>query len=115
MHARNCAVRGAAFLGKKFALATLQRVIGERYAWVAALLRAVMHQAVFADVEVARTRAAPPVVFEALRNIALKFVNAREGLLTQRHNLVKNLLLARTEGFQLAVMVVDDSHGGCKS
>src|SRR5437763_14199890 len=60
------------FLGFVLAVEVGLRVVGERDAGRAALLRAVMHEAVFADVEIARARAATPVVRSPLREVLLK-------------------------------------------
>jgi hypothetical protein len=40
-----------------------------------------MYQAVLADIEIARTGPAPPVVLASLRDIVLEIVQARERLL----------------------------------
>ena len=55
-------------------LTSSRGVFGERHAGVAALLRAVVHQAVFADIEVARAGAAAPVVGPALGDGFLELV-----------------------------------------
>src|SRR5580658_8074756 len=60
MHARHRATRGTALLREKFAVALLVSVLRQRDAGVAALLRAIMHQAILANVEIARAGAAPP-------------------------------------------------------
>ncbi len=54
-------------------------VLGEGDAGIAALLGAVVDQAVFADVEVARAGAAAPVVGHAVGDGFLKLVEARVG------------------------------------
>ena len=81
VHARNCAARGAAFLRQKLALPLLVGVIFERNARVPALLRAIMNKAVLADIEIARTSAATPVVLASFRDVVLKIVQPRERLL----------------------------------
>src|SRR6202044_120038 len=101
MHAGYRTTRSAALLREKFAVALLVGILRQRNAGVAALLRAVMHQAVLADVEIARAGAASPVVLQALGDIVLELIDAREGLLAQRHNLFENFLLARTQRLQL--------------
>ena len=68
----------------------------ERNARIAALLRTIMHQAILADVEVARAGAAAPVVLLAARDVVLKSIDAREGLLFQRHDLFENFPLSRS-------------------
>src|SRR4029077_14397192 len=71
VYARHRAVRCAALLGEKFAANVFHRVVLQRCAGKSALLRAVVHQPVFADVYVTRARAASPLVRLAMRNIVL--------------------------------------------
>ena len=106
------ATRGAAFFGKKLAVALLVRILHQRNAGIAALLGAIMDQTVFANVEVARASAAAPVVFFTARDVVLEFIDAREGLFFERDNFLEDFLLARSQRLQLAVMVVQDSHRG---
>src|SRR5215471_19805851 len=105
MHAGNSAPRRAAFLGQKLAMAPLARVLGERNAGISTLLRTVMHQPVFANVQVARARAAAPIVLASGGNIALETVDARERTLPERHDLLENGLLFGTQRLELAVAV----------
>ena len=80
------AVGRAAFGGQELALHVGGGVFGDRHAGVAALLGAVVHQAVLADVEVARTGAAAPVVGPPLRDRFLELVELRVvGLLPVAH------------------------------
>jgi hypothetical protein len=88
------AARGAALFCKKFAMALLVSVLHQRDARVSALLRTIMDQAVFANIEIARACAAAPVVFFPARDIVLKFIDPREGLFLERNNLLENFLLA---------------------
>ena len=60
--AGNRAVRSAGFFCQIFAVHVLTRVFLELNRGIAALLRTVMHQPVFADIEIARTRATAPLV-----------------------------------------------------
>src|SRR5579864_1327225 len=53
MHAGDGAIGSAGFCSQKFALNVANGVVGEGRSGIAALLRAVMHQAVFADIKVA--------------------------------------------------------------
>src|ERR1017187_3774944 len=71
------ALWGAAFRGEEFAFYVGGGVLGQRNAGIAALLRAVVHQAVFADVEVARAGAAAPVVRLARGDCRLEVIEAR--------------------------------------
>src|SRR5580704_1719448 len=106
MHAGYRATRSTALLREKFAVPLLVSVLRQRNAGVAALLRAIMHQAIFADVEIARAGATSPVVLQPLGDVVLELINAREGLLAERHNLFENFLLARAQRLQLAIVVV---------
>src|SRR6185369_11381176 len=86
---------------------------------MAALLRTVVHQAVLADIEVARAGAAPPLVRLAIRQVVLKAANPRIEILEDlpgpvdggRH-LVVNLALDRSERLEAARPVVDDADRG---
>src|SRR5271156_450000 len=95
VHAGHGAARGTGFFGEEFAVALLIGVFHDRNARIAALLRAVVDQAVFADVEIARACAAAPVVFPAARDVVLEFIYAREGLFFERDNFFENFLFAR--------------------
>jgi len=105
----------ACFLGEIFAIAPLIGVIGQGNARIAALLRAVMHEAILADVEVARAGAASPFVFQALSNVVLELIHAREGALAERHNLFKNFPFALAQRLKLAVAVVQNANCGRES
>jgi len=109
VHAGHGAARGAGFFGKEFAVTLLVGVLHDRNAGIAALLRAIVDQAVFADVEIARAGTAAPIVFLAARDVVLEFVDAREGLFFQRDNFLENFLLARVQRFELAVVIVQDA------
>src|SRR5580658_2068803 len=115
MHAGYRTTRSAALLGEKFAVALLIGILRQRNAGVAALLRAVMHQTVLADVKIARAGATSPVVLQPLSDIVLELIDAREGLLAQRHNLFENFLLPRAQRLELAVVVVQNPHGRSES
>src|ERR1700733_10366966 len=51
VHAGDSAVRGTGFLGEVFALQVGFGVLRERNPWIAALLRAIVHQPVFTNVQ----------------------------------------------------------------
>ena len=74
MDAADGAVGGAAFGGEEFALDVGGGVVGEGNAGVAALLAAVVDEAVFANIEIARAGAAAPVVGAALGDGFLELV-----------------------------------------
>src|SRR6185312_14946368 len=115
MHARHRAV-GRARLGAAVLPPDVRdRVLGQRDTGMAALLRAVMHQAVFADVEVAAAGAALPAIGLGLGDVVLKLVEPREAALPQPlHLLIDGRFLGR-ERQQLAMAVVDDPHRGNKT
>ena len=104
-------MRGASLLGKELAIPAFEGVFRKRNAGITALLRAIVNQAVFANIEVARARAATPIVLEASRDIVLEAVHARKRALTQRHDLFENLRLTRSERLQLTVSIVNDADG----
>ena len=81
VHARNRAARGAALLRQKLALPLLIGIIFQWNARVPTLLRAIMNEAVLADIQIARTGPAPPVVLASLCNVVLEIVQARERFL----------------------------------
>ena len=109
MHARYGAARSAALLCKKFALALLGGIIGEGNARVTPLLRAVVHQALFANVKITGAGPASPMVLAAGGDIVLKTVHAREGTLAERHDFLEDFAFARAQRLQLAVAVVKDA------
>src|SRR5882724_1342756 len=88
MHAGNRAMRRARFLGEIFAADVLYGVLLKRNRWVATLLRAVVHQSVFADVEISRTCAAAPRVRTAQSYIVLERIDTREAALLEIFHLV---------------------------
>src|SRR6185437_7663268 len=75
MNARDGAVRGARFFRVELTMAPLGRVLRERDAGVAALLRAIMNEAVLAYIQVARTGSTAPVVFPPRGDIVLKRIH----------------------------------------
>src|SRR5689334_11676789 len=77
VHAADGAARAAGLLCQELALYIGGGVLRQRSRGEAALLAAVVHQTVFADVEIASTGAAAPVVGLAVRNRFLKVVEAR--------------------------------------
>src|ERR1051326_2225443 len=109
MHARHGAVRGAGFFGEIFAAQIFARISRERDAGIAALLRAVVHEAVFADVEVARAGATAPLVRPAVGEVILKAVDARVTFLTDLLHLLIDFALDALERLERAEAVVNDA------
>src|SRR5215475_10145870 len=88
VHAGNGAVRRAGLLGEILAPHMFPRVLLKGNAGIAALLGAVVHQPVLADIEIASARPAAPLVGARERNVVLKPVDAREAALFERLHLV---------------------------
>ncbi len=65
-----------------------------------------MHQAVFADIEIARSGTAAPLVGFAARDIVLELVEARIRALSEIHHLFEDLLLFVAQRLELAIAVV---------
>jgi len=75
VYAADGAVGRAALGGQKLPLHIGRGVIGNRHARIAALLAAIVDQPVLADIQIARTCAATPVVGPPLRNRLLNLSN----------------------------------------
>jgi len=69
-----------------------------------------MHQAVFADVEVARAGAAPPVVLLAVRDVVLEIVELRVAAFFHGAHGHVDFALLVAQGLQLAAAIVYDPH-----
>src|SRR5262245_59550998 len=119
MDAADGAVRRARLRRRELALDVLDGVVLQRNSRVAALLRAVVHEPLLADVEVARARAAAPVVRLAVGEVVLKAADAGVQVLhdlaraaDRRRDLVEHLALRRSERLQMSRSVVDDPDRG---
>src|SRR5216683_4804093 len=88
MHTRDRAMRRARLLRMELAAHIGNRVFLERNGRIPALLRAVMHQAVLANIEVARPGAAAPLIRAPQRDVVLKRIYAREATFLQSLHLV---------------------------
>src|SRR5580658_10975255 len=104
-------MRRTAFFGEIFAAHVVASVSCERNPGIAALLGAIVHQPVFADVEIARAGAAAPIVRQALRDVVLEGVDAGEAALFHRLHFVIDAALFSAERLQLAATIVDDADG----
>jgi len=99
------------FFRKVFAAQIFGSIFFQRDARIAALLRTPVHEPILADVEVARTGAAPPIVCFALGDIVLESVDARKPALAHSHDFFEDFNLASAERFQLSLAVVQNAHG----
>src|ERR1700722_8259793 len=115
MHARDGAMRRAGFFRHELAAYIVAGVGCERNSGIAALLRAVVHQAVFADVEIARASATAPVVTLTFRNVVLEGVDAGEAGLFQRLHFVIDAALFFSQRLQLAAAIVNNADGRSES
>src|SRR5215467_3733394 len=115
VHTRDRAVRGAAFFGQILAAQIFAAIFLQWNPWIATLLRAVMHQPVLADIEVACSGAAAPIVGHALGDVVLKCVDPGEAALLERLHLVINASLFVTERLQLPAAIVNDPNRRCEA
>src|ERR1035438_1824171 len=83
MHARYRAMGRARLLRMELAAQIGQRVFLQRNGRIPALLRAVMHQPVLANVEVARSGATAPLIRAPQRDVVLKRIHPREAALLE--------------------------------
>ena len=79
---------------------------------MAALLRAIMYQAIFTDVEVSRPGATTPLVGPAFGNVVLKPVEARVMVLLEILHLQKDFAFDVTQRLELPLTVVNDADCG---
>ena len=81
---------------------------------MAALLRAPVHQAILADVQIARAGAAMPLVRLAVREFLLEPIVVCEiqQRLAETGDFLQDRPLSIVERRQAAVLIVDDSDGG---
>src|SRR5579863_4417766 len=111
MHAGNRAMRSAGFLSNVLATDVLQGIFLQRNPRIAALLGAVVHQTILADVQVTRPSAAAPLVRASLGDIVLEAIDAGEAALLHRLHLVIHPLLFFHEWLQLSTAVVNNADG----
>src|SRR5262245_38235914 len=93
---------GAWLFGVKLASDVFAGVVFKRNGGVTALLRTVVNQSVFADVQVSGAGAAPPIVRPAVGQIVLKPVKARPALFTETLQLFVYPRLSPAQGFKLS-------------
>src|SRR5882762_1014192 len=110
MHARYCAMRRAGLLGIEFAPQIGNGIFFEGNPRISALLRTIMHQAIFADVQIASTRAASPLVRTALGNVVLEGIDAGEAAPFELLHLVVDRAFIVFQRLQLPLAVVDNSN-----
>src|SRR5438045_8221406 len=83
--------RRAPFLSLVLAIEIFHRVLVERYARIAALLRAPVDETVFADIEITRAGATTPVVRLSFSDAVLKPVQAGVVLVAHLLHLLKDV------------------------
>src|SRR5580704_7700910 len=115
MHAGYGAIRRTGFFGEIFAADVVDGVIGERSPGISALLRTVMHQAVFANVQVTRAGAAAPIVGTSFGNVVLEAVDTGEAALAHALHFFIDTFLFVIERLELAAAIVNDADGRGKS
>src|SRR5215469_5897780 len=115
MHARHCAMRRAALLCEELAANVGYGIALQRNSRVATLLRTVVHQPVFADIQIARACTASPVVGSAVRDVFLEPVEARIMFLFHLLHFEIDFALFVSQRAQLSVAVLNDPHGQSES
>src|SRR5579872_4975498 len=103
------AERSAGLCGEVFAANIFHCVVCQGLGGVAALLRAVMHQAVLADIKIPGSGAATPIAGAAIGDGILEKAEPREMPLLHTFHGAINGALAVAERPKLAVGIVDDS------
>src|SRR5581483_11326027 len=107
--ARYRAVRRATLLGQILAADVRDRILFQRNARIATLLRAVVHQPILADIQITRPSATAPLVWTSERDVVLKCIHPSEAAFFQRLHLVINATFFFAQGLQLAFAVVNDA------
>ena len=105
--------RGAqALLGEELAADVGYRIFGQRPGRISTLLGTVVHQPVFANIEITRAGPAAPLVLFAVRDVVLEIVELRvTAFLHAAHGRIDFAFLVG-QRLQLAGTVVDDAHRG---
>ena len=111
------AERRAALRCRRFAQYVLARVLLERNAWTSALLRAVVDEAIFADVKEPSACAAVPFVRESSDNIALEGIEVgeREEPSTKTQDAFIDGLLLRLHRAELTRAIMQNAHGAVEA
>src|SRR5208282_217312 len=104
-------MRRAGFLGHVLAAYVLHGVFFQRNSRIAALLGAIMHQTVLADVQVTGPGAAAPLVGAPLGDVVLEAIDAGEAALLHRLHLVIHAALVFSQWLQLSTAIVNDADG----
>src|ERR1700681_4226273 len=111
MYARNCAQRCTGFWASRFTPDILHGVLIQRNCGPAALLRAVMHQPVLADIKKPAAGAAMPVIRQSSADVLLKMIEMREREQSgfEPPEAFVNTALLRRERRKLAPMIVQNT------
>src|SRR5580704_16819043 len=115
MHAGDGTVRSAGFLGHILAADVVDGVLLQWSSRIAALLRAVVHQAILTNVYIARAGTAAPLVGPALSDVVLKAVDTGEAALLHRLHLVIDALFFFCKRLQLAAAIVNNANRRTKT
>ena len=115
LNASDRAMRGAGFLCGVLTLDIGECIFLEGNAGIAALLRAIVHKTVFANVEIAGTCAASPLVGYSAREVFLKPIKAAVAGFAVCLDFAIDLFFAAIERLHRAVAVVNDSQRACKT
>src|SRR5436190_22421449 len=109
--AGNRAVWCTAFFCNEFATDVVDRVSVQRLGGITTLLRTVVHQSVFADVQVSRSSAAAPVIRLSVRNGILKGIEAKIVIFVKRLHAAIDFTLCGAKWLEVSTAVVDYAAG----
>lgn len=115
LDAADRAGRSARFLSGVLALDVGECVLLERNPGIATLLRAVMNEAIFANVEVSGAGSASPIVRLSVREVVLEPIEPAVTLFSVILDLAIDALFASVERLHRAAAVVNDPEGAGES
>src|SRR5262249_5383099 len=112
LYARDRAIGRTGLLDRRLALQIRARVLCERYAGMAPLLRAIVDQPILADVQESSASAAVPAIREALRDVFLEAIVLREGehLLAWFQQLAIDVQVFRSQRKELPAAIMQNSY-----
>src|ERR1700733_14521106 len=103
-------MRGARLFRIELAPQIADRIVFQRDSWIATLLRAVVHQSILANIEVASASATAPLIGPAERDVVLKCIDARKAALLKRFHLVVDAPLIVGQRLHLAGAVMNNAN-----
>ena len=99
LHTGNGTEFGTGLFSIELDFHVLAGVFSQRNPRISALLRAIMHQAVFADIQIACTNTPAPVVLTSVGQLVLTLIEPAEFLFAVTAQLLVDVRIASAEGF----------------